>query len=159
MTYKMPDVFTSRSRNATGGSVLSNAGSQVFKSSSYWDTDRLVGQPSFNTAAKTARYGISTYNPANEETKNNLRETGMSMTKRGTTNSGVTPHFFQQVKDVEEYVATQSHRPATMISKDFPYLKTFIGREVQYDVDFFIRIASQFDVLFKKTWNLIDKMK
>lgn len=159
MEYKVPKIFTSRSRNPYGSSSLHHAGTEMLRSSNNYQQDNMVGQPSFGTAAQTQRFGSTTARySTQEETKNGLMSTGIQPQSRAQDN-GLTPHFFQQVKDLEGYVTSMNQRPATMLSRDFPYLKTYAGKEVQYDVDFFIRQASTFDVLYKKTWNLLEKMK
>lgn len=155
----MPKIFTSKSRNSAEMSVLKHAGTQMFQNKTDYMKNSLVGTASYGTGAKTERYGVTPFLTKGEEVQNTLSDMDFRLGSKGAYTTGSNPNFFNQVKDLEDYVANLNSRPAHMLNRDFPYMKTFAGRDIQYDVDFFIRQANGFDVLYKKTWNLLEKMK
>lgn len=155
----MPKIFSSRSRNVADTSVLKHAGTQVFQSKGDYFKGNVLGYSSNAVTPHSERYGVAPYLTKSSEVQQSLMDMDVKLQSKGMYTSGVTPHFFKQVKDAENYVADMNMQPATMLNSDFPYTKSFVGKDIQYDVDFFIRQANNFDVIYKKSWNLLEKMK
>ena len=101
---------------------------------------------------------MNPYLTKSDDVMRTLEDMHVYLKERGR-DKGLYPHFFQQVKDLEQYVLTLNSKPARIMNKDFPYAHTMVGKDLQYDIDYFIRAANNFDVLYKKTWNAMDIMK
>ena len=145
----MPKIFTSRTRNVADMSVLKHAGTQMFQNKTDWQRNSMIGHSSYGVTPQPERYSVNPFLTKSEDVRNTLMNMDFKLQSKGKYTSGITPHFFKQVKDVEEYVADLNDRPATIRNKDFPYLTSFVGKDIQYDVDFFIRQANNFDILYK----------
>ena len=148
MTYKMPTIFSSRSRNVADNSVLKHAGTQVFQNKNDFQRSAIMANASTAVTPHTERYGVTPYLSRGDDLTKSLDDMNFKLQPKGRYTSAISPHFFKQVKDAEEYVADLNMRPETIRSGGLT-TKSFIGKDIQYDVDFFIRASNSFDTMYK----------
>ena len=149
MNYKVPKIFTTRSRNMLDGSILKHAGSQMFQNRSDYFGGSSLGGIATATTPHTERYGVTPYltNPASAH--DSLLDMEVRLHNKGRYTSGSNPHFFKQVKDAEQYIANLNMGISPLIGSTYSLSNSYAGKDVQYDVDFFIRQANNYDVLYK----------
>jgi hypothetical protein len=160
MNYKMPKIFSSRSRNDVPKSALKHAGSQMLQNRTDWQTGSLVGKSSYgHQTPRTEYYGHTPYLTRNDELRDSLNDMNVNRQIHLSYKNGSANNYISQIKDTEEYVSTLSSKPVSILNRDFPFMKQFAGQDNQYEYDYFIRQANNFDVQHKRTWNLLEKMK
>ena len=159
MNYGVPKVFTPRSRNISDMSVLKHAGSQMFQNKTDYMRGSMLSNMPTAVTPHTERYGVTPYLTNSGSVHDSLLNLEYKLQNKGKYSSGFSPHFFKQVKDAEDYVANMNMLSAPLSDNPYSISAMYNRKDVDSDVDFFVRQANNFDILFKKTWNLLEKMK